>query len=171
MFIGGFELFPAGEGGSEHEDGRFGGVEIGDEAVYDLEFETWVNENIIFAGGFTSFGPKFERASDGGTNRNNTMAGGFCSFDGFDSVVGKKEPFGMHMVVFNIVAADGEKSAKADVQGEVFDLNAFGLNFLQEFFGHVEAGGGGGGGAELFGPDSLVTFDIFFVGVAMEIGG
>ena len=35
--------------------------------------------------------------------------------------------------------------------------------------GHVETGGGSGSGAELFGPDSLVTLDVVFIGIAMEV--
>ena len=56
------------------------------------------------------------------------------------------------------------------MEGEVFDLDAFGLELFNKFFSHIEAGGGGSGRAELFGPDGLVTFNVVFVGVAVEIG-
>ena len=75
----------------------------------------------------------------------------------------------MHVMLFDIVATDREESAEADMEGEVFDLDAFGLEFFDKFFGHIETGGRGGGGAEFFGPDGLVAFDIVGVGVAMEI--
>ena len=74
------------------------------------------------------------------------------------------------MVFFDIIATNRKKSAKTDMESEVFDLDTFGLEFFDKFFGHVEASGGGGSRTELFGPDGLVTFDVVFVGVAVEIG-
>ena len=76
----------------------------------------------------------------------------------------------MHMMFFDIVATDGQKSAKTDMEGEVFDLDAFGLELFDKFFSHIEAGGWGGGRTEFFGPDGLVAFDVIFVGVAVKIG-
>ena len=170
MLVGGFEIFPVRKSRSKHKNGRFGCVEICDEAVDGLEFEAGVNEDVVFAGSFTSFGPIFERASDGGADGDHAMAGGFGILDGFKGVGGDVEPFGMHMMFFDVVAADGKECAKADVKSEVFDLDAFGLEFLDELFGHVEAGGGSGGGAEFFSPDGLITLDIGLVGVAMKVG-
>ena len=75
----------------------------------------------------------------------------------------------MHVVFFDIVAADGEESAEADMEGEVFDLDAFGLKFLDKFFGHIEAGGWCSGRTEFFGPNGLIAFNVVLIGVAMEI--
>ena len=83
MFICWFEVIPASESGGEHEYGGFWGMEVGDEGVDGLEFEAWINENIVFAFGFASFGPIFESASDGGADSNDAVAGSFGCFDGF----------------------------------------------------------------------------------------
>ena len=55
------------------------------------------------------------------------------------------------------------------MEGEIFDLDAFVLELLDKFFSHVKTGGWCGGGAEFFGPDGLIAFDVFFVGVAMKV--
>ena len=95
---------------------------------------------------------------------------GFCFLNSFNGVGGNLEPFGMHAVFFDIVATNRKESAETDVEGKVFDLDAFGLKFFDKFFGHIKTSGRGGGGAEFFSPDSLIAFDIILVGVAMEIG-
>ena len=74
------------------------------------------------------------------------------------------------MVLFDVVATNREKCTEADMESEVFDLDAFVLELLDKFFGHVKAGGWGSGRTELFSPDGLIAFDVFFVGVAVEIG-
>ena len=83
MFVGGLEMIPASKGSSEHEYGGFWRVEVGDESVDGLEFETWINENIVFAFGFAGFGPIFESASDGGADCDDAVTGSFGCFDGF----------------------------------------------------------------------------------------
>ncbi len=170
MIVGGFEFVPASEGSSEHKDGGFRRMKIGNKAVDDLEIEAWINENVVFALGLVSFGPIFERASDGGADSDNAVAGGFSGLNGGDGFGGNMKPFRMHVVVFDIVAADGKESAKADMECEVVNLNAFGLEFPDERLGHVEAGGWCGGGAKFFGPDGLIALDIVDVGVAMKVG-
>lgn len=169
MLVGGFEIIPAGESGSEHEDGGFGCVEIGDETVDDLELKAGVNENIVLTEGLASFSPEFKRASDGGADGDDAVAGGLRGFDGFYSIGGEEKPFGMHMMILDVIAADGQKCAEANVESEIFYLDAFGLEFGEERFCHVETGRRSSGRAELFGPDGLVTLDILLVGVAVEI--
>ena len=73
-------------------------------------------------------------------------------------------------MLFDVVATNREKCTEADMEGEIFDLDAFVLELLDKFFGHVKAGGWGSGRTELFSPDGLIAFDVFFVGVAVEIG-
>lgn len=170
VVVGGFELVPAGESSSEHKDGGFRCMKIGDKAIDDLEIEAWINKNVVFALSFASFGPIFEGTSDGGADRDNAVAGSFSSLNGGDGFGGNMKPFGMHVVVFDIVAANGKESAKANMECKVANLNTFGLELLNERLGHVEAGGWCGGGTKFFGPDGLITLDIVGVGVAVEIG-
>ena len=115
VVVGGFEVFPAGEGGSEHEDGGFWGVEVSDESVDDLELEAWINKNVVFAFGFAGFAPEFESARDGGADGDDVVAGGFGLLDGGDSFGWDVEPFGVHVVLFDVVAADREEGTEADV--------------------------------------------------------
>ena len=75
----------------------------------------------------------------------------------------------MHVVFFDVIAADREESAEADMEGEIFDLDAFGLEFFDKFFSHIETGGRCSGGAELFGPNGLIAFNVVLIGIAMEI--
>lgn len=107
MFIGRFEIFPVGESSREHEDGRFRRMEIGDEAVDDLEIEARINKDIVLTEGFASFGPEFERASDSGADGDDAMTGGLSFLDGFEGTIGYMKPFRMHVVIFDIIAADG----------------------------------------------------------------
>ena len=163
-------MFPASKSSSEHKNGGFRGMEVGDEGVNGLEFKTRIDKDVVFAESFASFGPEFKRTSDGGANGDNATIGGFGLFNCLNCIVWNMEPFGVHVVFFDIIATNRKKSAKTDVEGKVFDLDAFGLELFDEFFGHIKAGGGGGGRTEFFSPDSLVTFDVVFVGVAVKIG-
>ena len=74
-------MVPAGKGSSEHEYGGFWRMEVSDESIDGLEFEAWINENIVFAFGLAGFGPIFESASDGSADGDNAVASGFCLFD------------------------------------------------------------------------------------------
>ena len=104
-------MVPAGKCGGEHENGRFRCMEVGNKGVDNLEFETWIDENVVFAFGLAGFGPEFERAGDGGANSDNTMAGFFGFLDGFDGFCRNMEPFGVHMVFLDIVGADRQEGA------------------------------------------------------------
>ena len=141
MFVSGLEMVPAGKSSGKHENGGFWGMEIGDQSVNGLELETRVDEYIVLAESFTGFSPKFERASNGSTNGNNAMARGFGSLDCFNGVVWNMKPFGVHMMFFDFITADWQESAETDVEGKIFNLDAFGLKFFNKFFSHVKAGG------------------------------
>lgn len=47
------------------------------------------------------------------------------------------KPFGMHVVVFDVIFADGLEGAKTDVKGKIADLNTFVLEILEEGFGEI----------------------------------
>ena len=163
-------MVPSSKSGGEHEDSGFGGVEISNEGIDSLELEAWINENIVFARGFAGFSPEFECTSDSGADGNDAMSLRLCLLDGFEGFVRNMEPFGMHVVFFDVVAADRKESAESNMEGEIFYLDTFLLKFLNKTFSHVEAGGWCGGRTEFFGPDRLIAFDVFGVGVAMEVG-
>ena len=80
------------------------------------------------------------------------------------------EPLGVHFVIFYFVGANGEESAEADVESEIFDDYTFLTKLFEEFLGHIEAGGGSSGGAHVLGPDGLIALRVIFVGVAVEVG-
>ena len=162
-------MVPAGKSGGKHEDGRFWRMKVGKEGIDDFEFETRIDKNVVFAFGFAGFGPEFERASYSGADGNDAVASGFGGLDGRDGFGWNLEPFGMHVVFFDIVATDWQESAKTNVKSEILNLYVFGLEFGEGCFGHVEAGGWGGGRTEFFGPDGLVALDVVGIGVAMKI--
>jgi len=162
-------MVPAGESGGKHENGRFWRMEIGEKSVNDFEFEAWVDEDVVFAFGFAGLGPEFERASNGGADGNDAMAGSLCGFNGLDCFGRNLEPLRMHMVLLDIVATNWQESTKANMKSKVLDLNAFGFEFGEGFFGHVKTGSWSGGGAEFFGPNGLIALNVVGVGIAMEI--
>ena len=49
------------------------------------------------------------------------------------------------------------------------NIDTFVFELGHKVFGHVEAGGWSGSRAELFGPDCLVTFNVFWIGVTMKV--
>lgn len=160
-------MIPASKGGSEHKNGGFWRVEISDQGIDGLKFEARVDEDIVFAFGFAGFGPELEGAGDGSADGDDAVAGSFGGFDSLKGFFGDMEPFGMHVVLFDIVGADGQKSTEADMERKILNLDAFVLEFLQEGFGHIETGGWSSSRAELFGPDSLIAFDVVSIGVAV----
>ena len=162
-------MIPASESGGKHEDGGLWRMKVSKKGIDDFEFEARIDENIIFAFGFTGLGPEFERAGNGGADGNDAMAGSLCGFNGLDCFGRNLEPLRMHMGLLDIVATNWQESTKADMKSKILNLDAFGFKFGEGFFGHVEAGGWSGGGAEFFGPNGLITFNVVGVGVAMEI--
>ena len=162
-------MIPAGKSGGKHENGGFWRVEVSNEGIDRLEFETRVDENVVFARGFAGFGPIFKSASDGGTDGNHAVARFLSFLDGLEGFGRDVKPFRMHVMLLDVVAANREEGAKSDVESKIFDLDTFFLEFLHQGFSHIETGSWSSGRAELLGPDGLVTLNIIFVGVAMEI--
>lgn len=162
-------MIPSGECGSQHEDCRFWRMEICDESVDSLEFKAWINKNIIFAFSFAGFCPKFKSTGNGGADRDNAMSSGLSGLNGLYGFCWDMEPFGMHMMLFDVVGANWEESTEADMKSKILNLNAFFSEFLHKRFGHIETGGRSGGGTKLFCPNGLVTFNIVRIGIAMKI--
>ena len=106
MLVGRLEIFPFREGAREHEDGRFWRVKISEQSVNDLEFKTRINKDVVFAFGFASFGVVFEGARDGSADGDNFVAGFFGVFNGFEGVFWNMEPFGVHVMLFDLIATD-----------------------------------------------------------------
>ena len=55
------------------------------------------------------------------------------------------------------------------MKSEVLDINAFGFELVDKFFSHVKAGGRRSGGTKLFGPNSLIAFDVIWVSIATKV--
>ena len=163
-------MVPAGESSGEHKHGGFGGVEVGKKGVDELEFEAGVDENVVFACGLVGFCIIFEGTGDGGANGDDATTTRLGSTNGADGAVRNVVPFGVHVVILHVVAADGEKSAKPDVECQSPDDNALRFEPSQELLGHIKTGGWSGGGAGLLGPDGLIALAVAGVGVAMKVG-
>lgn len=82
-------------------------MEVGEEGVDDFEFEAGVDENVVFAFGLAGFGPEFESAGDGGADGDDAVLGSFGGVDGGDSFFWDVKVFGMHVVLFDFIVADG----------------------------------------------------------------
>lgn len=81
-------------------------MKVGDESIDDFKFEARVDKDIVFAEGFAGFAPEFECARDGSADGDYAVAGSLGVLDGFDGIVWNMEPFGVHLMVFDFVAAD-----------------------------------------------------------------
>lgn len=145
-------------------------MEVGEKGVDGFEFKSWIDKDVVFALGLSGFGPEFESAGDGGADGDDAVLGSFGGMDGGESFFWDVKVFGVHVVFFDLVAANGKEGAEADVEGEVDDFDTFLLETGEKVGGHVEAGGGGGSGAELARPDGLITGGIFGGGSAAEVG-
>ena len=156
VVVGGFEMIPAGEGGGEHEDGGFGGMEISNKSIDELKFVAWVDKDIILALGLAGLGIVLQGAGDssaesydsgarmskilffghtqGRSAKLTVLKKGFLlirtrhsnSLDCLQGIVWDVEPLGVHYVVFDFVGAHREKSAETDMKGKVLDNHALG---------------------------------------------
>lgn len=171
MVVGGLEVGPGSESGGEHKNGRPRSVEVGEEGVDDLEFVSRIYENVGFAERLFCVGKMLESATDGRAESDNFAARFFCGINGGESVCGNIVMLGMHLVVFDAVGADRKESAEADMESEVFYLDAFFAQTSEKVVSHIETGGRSGSGALfiIIGEDCLVAVDVGFVSVAIHI--
>ena len=100
-------------------------MEIGEKCVDYLKLEARIDKNIIFATGLAGFGIIFQSASDRSTESNYSVACIFCAVNFSYGILRNIEPFRMHVMVFYVIAADGQESAQANMQCEIFNDYAF----------------------------------------------
>ena len=159
--VGAEDEVAAGEGADEHDEGGFWQVEVGDDGVDDLEVVAGVDEDaspaalagdLVFGGGGGLEGADARRA-DG----DDAVPGLLGLHDELGGLVGDAVVLLVHLVLLDVVDADGAEGAEADVQGDEAEVDAHLAQLLHLLFGEVQAGGRGGGGALLAVVDGLVA--------------
>ncbi len=101
------------------------------------------------------------------------MACGAGGVDAGGGLGGDVAAFGVDLVLADVVMAEREEGAGADVQRDGFALDVFRGQAGEEGGGEVEAGGGGGDGALVLGEDRLVVGGVGLGGAsgAGDVGG
>ncbi len=159
--------FGAGEGADEHEKGRAGQVEIGDEDIDEAE---------RVAGEDAKLGPAFVRLKTAalgddmferpdhrrpdGDDPPPVDAGGS---NGGGSLCRDGDVLGVEVVVAGVFDLDRPEGAGADFEGDGCSLDAGFIERFEECGGEVEAGGGGGGAPGDAAVNGLVAFGVAFV--------
>ena len=94
----------------QHNQSAFRQVEVCHQAVNSVQLYTGVQENIgstAARDNLAVLGPDgFQRAAAGGTDSNYAMAAGACCVDGLGCSIIHAVPFGVHLVLLNIILAD-----------------------------------------------------------------
>ena len=144
----------------QHNQSAFRQVEVCHQAVNSVQLYTGVQENIgstAARDNLAVLGPDgFQRAAAGGTDSNYAMAAGACCVDGLGCSIIHAVPFGVHLVLLNIILVDRAEGAKANVQGHFHNVDPLGTDGIQQFRGKMQPGCGGSRAAKFFGVYGLV---------------
>ena len=110
----------------------------------------------------------FEGAHGGGAHGYDVLAA--VGDEAAEVVGGDMDGFDVHLVFADGVGADGFEGAGADVEGDVFGLDALGFQMVEYLGGEVETCRGGCHGAVVVGVDGLVAGGVGGFGFAVEVG-
>ena len=127
-FISFQDFFPRRQGADEHEQRRFGKMEIRDQRVDDMEGEARIDEDIRPArSGLQS--PRragaFQGADAGRTDGDDSAAFGFGLVDGGSGFRRDAVEFTVHLMVFDIFFFYRPEGPQADVEGDEDFFYAF----------------------------------------------
>jgi hypothetical protein len=152
-------------------------VEVGEQGIGAVEIVAGEDEEAGFAvegvDGAVFVGGGFEEAERGGADGDEAVARGAGGVDAGGGLGGDVAAFGVDLVLVDVVVAERQEGAGADVQGDGFALDVVGGEAREEVGGEVEAGGGGGDGALVLGEDGLVVGGVGGGGAlgAGDVGG
>ena len=136
-------------------------MEVGDDGVDDLEVVAGVDEDVgpaALAGDLVSgCGGGLEGADARRADGDDAVAGLLGLHDELGCLVGDAVVLLVHLVLLDVVDADGAEGAEADMQGDEAEVDAHLAQLLHLLFGEVQAGGRGGGGALFAVVDGLVA--------------
>lgn len=154
-------MFFSGQGGDQHDKGGLREVEVGNQAVYDLEPVTGIDENI---------GPAASRLSDavlcgGGLQRtearssdgNDLPAFFLCLIDESGLILLHHIELRVHMVLGHILHLYGAESSKTHMKSDMSDIDALGPDLLQKLRREMKACCGSSRGAVMLCINGLVT--------------
>ena len=143
--VGRLHAFGAGDGTDEHEQRRFGQMEIGDDVVDDFLPVARRDENVGFAGKRVQdsviVGGAFQQTQRGCADGDNAVAVLFRFVYYLAGVRGNDAVFGVHLMVFGVFDFDRQESSGADMQGQENLFDAFFIQSLQDARGKMQAGG------------------------------
>lgn len=163
--IRGHGLLIAVEGGNEHDEGAFGQVEVGDEAIDAVELDARIQED----GGVSAAsldlavlgGDGFQCAAARGADCDDAVPGGLGLPDALGGLLADGVPLAVHLVVGDLILHHGAEGAEADVQGHFSDADALGADGIHQLRGEVQTGRRGGGASKLLGVDGLILALVF----------
>ena len=118
----------AGECRHQHQQGRLGQVEIGNQRVHHVEGLAWVDEDVGVAAErleLTIARRTFQRAYAGGTDRDYPTTTRAAGDDRIHPCLADFQPLAVHVMRFDTLHTHGLEGAGTDVQGNKSSLDAF----------------------------------------------
>ena len=159
-FVSSHGLFIAVKRRYQHDEGAFGQVEVGDEAVDAVELDAGIQEDgRVAAAGFDLAvlgGDGLQGAAAGGADGDDAVPGGLGLPDALGGLLADGVPLAVHLMVGDLILHHGAEGTEAHMQGHFGDADPLGAEGVHQFRGKVEACRGGGGAAQLLGIDGLV---------------
>lgn len=135
-------MFPARQGGDQHDEGGFGQVEVGDEGVQALEPVAGVDEDIGPPGLHRQrpilVGEGLNGAARGGAHADNPSPIGFGLVHQIRRLLGDGAELRVHIVGFHVVHLHRPEGAQPHVEGHVGQLDPHGLHLFQQLRREVQ---------------------------------
>ena len=167
MGIGGLHGLQAHQRADQHEQGGFGQVEIGHQAVDRAELVARRDEDVGVAleraDDAVCAGRAFQQAEAGGADGDDPAAGGAGAVQAVGGGGVDPAPFAVHPVVVGLVDLDRQEGAGADVQGQGLAADPRCVQRLQQGIGKVQRRGGRGDGALFAGKHRLIVAGVALV--------
>ena len=155
-------MFPACQGGHQHDKRTLRQMEVGDQGIHDLEAVAWINEDI----GPSGFGlhmailfrPALQGTAGSGAHADYAPTGSFGAIDEVCRFLRNHTVLAVHIMVRDLFLLHGTEGAKAYMQGDKTNGYAPLFCLCHQFLGKVKARGRGGSRAIDPGVNGLIPF-------------
>ena len=135
-------------------------MEVGDETVDAVEFNTGIEEDVGVAAASSDLtvlcGDSFQCAAAGGAHGDDLVARSFGVMDELCRFLADGVPLAVHLVVGDLVFLHGTEGTEADMERHLGDVDALGADGIHQLWREVEASRGSGSAAQLLGIDGLI---------------